>query len=846
MATDKCIEVINKAFGGEMPEEKMIQMITDLRESQRYLLAKGIVSNTRDAAILAAEKYANNEKLAAVIERRNQANNLIKRIDKVEWVKKHFSHNMAEGVEAILVGTNRAVEGAKDGVAQAQAYLRDKYLSSFTHDLEASGHLKIFNSGVMDDEIAEALSLMDSKDPASIKRLSELPKEAKEIAEIVRKAQEASRIAANDAGAWIGKIDGYITKQTHNAEKIMAAGKDMWSKDMAAWLDFDRIEITGESTTPASMLDELFLRLSTGDHSDPIGLDTMATATGQPGLVKKMSASRKLIFKDAASWMEYNKKYGNNSLRESIVKNLEGIANKTAIIEKVGTNLDSFMKTVRSDLLEHAKRTDNLEQFELYKSREKKLDRYVSGIDGTMNATNHPTFARRMANFRSVETMAKLGGMILSQLADIGVYGSAASYHGRTYLSGMHEAISGLGRNLSSENTKRLASALNVVMDNMTGEMTRIGSFDENGSWSKATSLFMKLGLGQQWAERMKISAGFGMAHHMSGEAHLPWGSLDKDYQRVLSQYNINETKWDVIRSISEQAEDGKHYITPDNIKYADESLIANHLKANKTEVKPQTIAEAKKEIEQNLATFYKNESSIMALEPSLKNRVDMVQGTQAGSAVGEGMRTMMQFKSFTIAFMQRILGRELYGRGYMGDDIIGALRHGNGEWQGIAKVIATTTAFGYMSYNLKQLARGKTPADPTQDAATAARLFMVSLVQGGGAGIYGDLILGSGRMSGSVEAFAGPGFSALGKTIDLLQKARVDAADGNFKAANLFNHAIGNTPFINLFWIRPIMDYLVLNRIQESLSPGYLQRLEANNTKMGQSYLFNKPSEHL
>jgi hypothetical protein len=62
--------------------------------------------------------------------------------------------------------------------------------------------------------------------------------------------------------------------------------------------------------------------------------------------------------------------------------------------------------------------------------------------------------------------------------------------------------------------------------------------------------------------------------------------------------------------------------------------------------------------------------------------------------------------------------------------------------------------------------------------------------------------------------------------------------------AASAFRILIANTPFMNLFYSRIVLDYLVLYQIQEALNPGYLRRMERQvEREQGQEFLL-APSE--
>lgn len=334
----------------------------------------------------------------------------------------------------------------------------------------------------------------------------------------------------------------------------------------------------------------------------------------------------------------------------------------------------------------------------------------------------------------------------------------------------------------------------------------------------------------------MRTSAAFGMSHHMALQAGKDFASLSPDYQRTLGLYGITAADWDVIRSSAAKQVDGKAYIVPEGLRDVSLETMRAHSGLASSEA---AIGKARRDIEEKLRLYFTDQTSTLALEPDVKTRTILTQGTRAGTPIGEIMRFLVQFKSFTGAYMQRVLGRELYGRGYEGDSLLGALRNGNGEFAGLAQLIVTSTLMGYASMVLKDLAKGKTPRDPTEDPA---KVILAAMVQGGGAGIYGDFLFGAAsRMGGgTIESLAGPVLSAAARIIDLYHKAR----EGDDVAARAMNEALNNTPFLNLFYARAALNYLVLYRIQEAMNPGYLRRMERNMEKeTGQKFLL-RPSE--
>lgn len=813
MAYENCINTIEQAAGRKLSDDELDAMITALQAKEKYLKAKGIVTDDRQAALQAAAELANNIEMAAVIEKRNHALNMVKRIEKVSFVLTHFGNNYAEGIESILVGVNRAKMGARNGVAQIQKALRDHYLSGFNADLQATGHLNLFTTGALDRDVTRALWAMGKEgEPAELAKLS---KEAVSIAEVIHKWQEVGRTDANDAGAWIREAKGYIVKQSHDAGKIAAAGKEAWMEAAQKYFDLGRMtaEAGGENTVP--VLTKLYTDLASGMHLKPIPDDEMAGFKGPSNLAKKISQSREIYFKDADAWFEYNQQFGSNNLREAVVSGLIKRGDQVGLLRGLGTNPEAMLDTIKNDLLQAANAAGDVENIKKLNDAKTSLDNYRKAVDGSMNVPGNAMMAKRAAMLRGWETLSKLGGMILSQMNDIAVFASEMRYQGRGFLSGMGEAVAGLGRNLKDEERIQLLSSLDVALESMIGGLGHAESLQDPGSTSKALQLFMKLNLSQWWTEHMKASASMGMSHHMALNADKAWSVLSPDYTRALSLYGIAEQDWDVIRASTQKFVDGRNYITPDMV--------------------------SDREISDKLRTYFTDRTTFAALEPDAKTKAILLQGTQAGTVTGEMMRFMMQFKSFTGAYMQKVMGRELYGRGYQGDagfaGIGKALANGNGEMLGLVNIIAWSTVAGYASMSMKDMIKGRTPRDPLKpETWTAAAL------QGGGAGIYGDLLFGQvNRFGGKFsDMMVGPVPSMGGELVDLYHKA----IRGDDVAAESLRTALNHTPFLNLFYTRIALDYLLLYRMQEALNPGYLRRMERRvEQENGQTFLV-RPSQ--
>jgi hypothetical protein len=853
-AAAQCLALFRKTAGREVSDEEIDDFLTAFEAHKRYLKSKDSGLNDTDAALRAADEVANRLELAAIIEKRNAALNYTRRLERVGWIGNTFPNDIAKGIEAMLVGIQSAKQGARLSVAAQQSALRKAYLGGFVSDLERSGNMALFASGSMDRDVARALWMLDQPDMAPM--LARLPREAADIARTVRKWQETARIDANTAGAWVGKRVDYITRQSHDSVKIKRAGYEEWRRAALQTFDIPQMLVEHGAVDVDAMLRATWANLASGNHLKEAPEDV--TGFKGPGnLAKKLSQSRSILFKDADSWVDYNAAFGTGNLRETVLAGLGRSAESTALMQMLGTNPAAMLDAIKGDLTVQAKAAGKVDSVAKLGEKAGELDRYMAAVDGSMNIPGNALWARRAANVRAWETLAKLGGMLLSQVADLGVYASGASYQGRGFFSGMGEAVAGLGRSLKPQERRDLAASLGVMLDNMAGELGRVGSLSEGSATNAAsrailgvtntalpflghnttlTQLFMKMNGAQWWTSRMRTSAAFGMSHHMALQAGKGWADLGVEYQRVLGLYGLGEAEWKVISQTAAKNVDGKAYIVPEGLREVSDDAMRGYIgqAAGAREMNA-----ARRDLEDKLRTYFTDQTETLALEPDVKTRAIILQGSRPGTWTGEFFRFAMQFKSFAAAFTQRILGRELYGRGYEGDSLWGALRNGNGEVQGLAKLIVTTTLMGYASMALKDVAKGRTPRDPTEDPV---KTFTAAMLQGGGLGIYGDFLFGqASRMgSGTIESLAGPTISAGARFIDLYHKALA----GDDVAARTLNEALNNTPFANLFYTRAALNYFLLYEVQEAMNPGYLRRMERQVEKeQGQGFLL-RPSE--
>ena len=105
-----------------------------------------------------------------------------------------------------------------------------------------------------------------------------------------------------------------------------------------------------------------------------------------------------------------------------------------------------------------------------------------------------------------------------------------------------------------------------------------------------------------------------------------------------------------------------------------------------------------------------------------------------------------------------------------------------------------------------------------------------------------GDFVLGETNRFGRslTETLVGPTFGAIGD----IDEIRAKLMYGDDAAASSMRLILSNTPFASLFYVRPVLDYMVLHQVQEAMNPGYLRRMERRVEKEQNQKFILKPSE--
>lgn len=803
-----------------------------LRSYRDAMTAEDRADELQSDAMQAADELANNLKMSAVIQKRNAALNLAARTKALSFVMSQFKGNEGEGVRALLAGSEYRRRGARLSVDAEQKGFEGEWMGGLIAEMEREGLWKLFVSESMARETSRAL--FNLRTPGA--DMTGIPREALRMAEIISKYQEDARSTQNRFGAWIRDMKGYIVRQSHDMFRIRDAGYAAWRAFVFPRIDLDRTFYRRGVDDVEAGLQAMWQNFAAGLHMQFDPEEELTEAFSGMSMAKKQSQSRVLYFKDADTWFDYNEQYGTKRFAEAVLSGISNASRAAALMKVLGTNPEATL-TRLMDEVEDSLITDPVARARFHEDRQSIMNLF-NHVNGAANIPANHMAAQVGAGLRAWQSMSKLGGAVISSITDIPVYASEARFQGRSLLSGIGDALAGLTHGRGTAEQKQVLSSMGVFFDSMTHGVARRFDAEDNiaGRSSKLMQQFFKWNGLTWWTETLRSSAALTLSHLMAQNVEMSWARLAPDIQNMLSLYNIDEGKWDLIRMGATQEADGRMYLTPEGTRTIPEEALKNYISGVGRTVTETSLQNLRDDLGAALRNLYIDRAHYAVIEPNARTRAFWLRGTQPGTMWGEISRMIGQFKSFPTAMIQKVWGREIYGRGY--DSLSEYLKNGKGDMLGMVHLMLWLTLFGYGAMSVKDMLKGRTPRDPLSPAAWTA-----AFLQGGGAGIYGDFIFGEMRNrfgGGALNTLAGPVIGTAEDILDLY--GRVKAGDD--AAAKAFRVLINNTPFLNMFYTRMALDYLVFYHVQEQLNPGYLRRMERRIEKEnGQTFLV-RPSE--
>ena len=698
---------------------------------------------------------------------------------------------------------------------------------------------------------------------------------AAKAAQVFSEMMEEIRGRANLAGASIGKLDGYIPR-FHDWEK-MIRNKDKWIAFVRENIDLDKSFKGLDGRALDDAIEQTFENMSSGEWltREAGQFDPVDPLPKRPrNIATKMEQSRELHFKSPEAELEYLKEFGQGrNVLGMMVKHLQNNSRKIAIMEALGTqpeaNLANLITNLRQDLRSNASldpelRRKHLDQLSVgnLKGRDGAVGHAFMLAMGEGTSFAHPRIRHYSSMIRLFNSVSKLGAATLSQFTDFAQIKSEArlvsnNNHAGSWVDVLKEYLGTVSPEVRTEVLDHIAT----LGDGMN--YANFNRFDQDNvsNWVGRMSDKMFKWSGQNWhTTKAKSAMALIITKELGKNVDKSFDNLHPNLKAMLSQYgSIDAKKWDMLRSVEAVDVDGVKYYHPGLVQKIDDAHFEDMLPAEyKSDARPQVqkdlegnikpedqkaidtwerersnaLRREKYRLETDLQTFFLEESRNGVLEPDARVRRLSTFGTKSGTIAGEAARFMMQFKSFSIAYTDRVLGGKRFsdvnsskwGEALKGDPS-GAIQH-----------VVASLGLAYMSMCAKDLSKGLEPKDPT-----LAATWLMAGFQSGGLGIMGDFVQNAVSSRSANDFFAtlaGPTAGNLAQVATIGGRTLREAGKGirsragekpNYEglADDYVNFVRGNMPFGSLWYTRAAVNYLVWDRLKESLEPGSIKRSE-------------------
>lgn len=617
----------------------------------------------------------------------------------------------------------------------------------------------------------------------------------------------------NAAGGDIPELDIWRLPQVHDSRLLNQVSAREWVDFVKPLLDRKKM-MNFETSWPLSKADLDSMLLQSYETLRTNGLNKITPGQmSKTTLANKYRESRVLHFKDADSWLKYNETFGNNDVYMTMTNYIENMANDIAFLEIWGPNPE-YLKQYMLDTVR--KEASVSHDFKYKDKIESGLKRFENVWDDVIGNAATPVSAR-IAKFgsetRSFMITAQLGSAFFSSLSDVVTNTLTARFNGLSQMG----LIKNTFKLLTSEEYQGFAVQLGLVADGwakIAGTSQRYaGEIMQKGFFAKGADVLMKASLLEPWTNAGQWAFGLEFTGMLGRSADKAFKQLPKDLQKTFQRYGLSEADWNIIRKSPLDDYKGAKFVNVANLA---------------------RLGTDKLEVANKLQNMILTERDFAVITTDPRARALLQQGTKAGTMSGEVARFVGMYKAFPITILtthfMRALGQETLSSraAYM------------------ASLFVPMTLFGALSFQAKQIARGKEPVPMDNWNFWAA-----AATQGGGAGIVGDFFFSEqNRFGGGLAAtLAGPGGGLLSDVWDLTfenVKQLSAGEDTNF-GSEAVNFIGRYTPGSSLWYTRLAFERFILDQAAlavDSKAKKRFRRIVRKQDKEYKSGYYWKPGE--
>ncbi len=806
--------IINGVNEGIIPNQKQFDMLDNFEQSKNRYMELGMSEEAaaKQAGLDTFDKVkfdkARKAKLA-ILQAKKQA--------QFNYLVETSGLNPGEVMERI-VGKQNVKEGFQE-IFNAEVAI-DKTMSlAQKHFGKVLTEFDQTMTGGVKAKAGQIQMLKEILDPGSTGNAA-----ARELAEAWVRTAELLRKMFNDKGGAIPKMDGNYLPQFHDQAAVSA------TKTYEPWRDFlldnnlldlDRMinYQTGQPFTRES------LELALKDVWESIVYQGANKKTHHLGYGKAMYNKRLdhrfLHFRNADAWMAYNSRFGgDSSIFDIMVGHFQTMSRDIGLMDVLGANPDQHIRWMAKQV----KDKTNLQstklpkkEFEKYQNKQNthiyNAEAQYMYLKGQSHAPVNKGLAVTMATLRGLQTMAKLGSAPVLALLDINFARHTAAFAGLPQTKFMLRHLQQV-KQLPKSEWRKIAATSDIVAESYMNVSSASARFtadmtEQTEVTRRLTDFSLKVS-GLNW--QTQAGANAAGLEYMAQLARLPkdFNKLPTKFQQYLETFGINAENWKIIKQT-------KSWTPKKDAEFLQPSDILNR-------------ADLTKEVAEDLYNklYLSLNRFIDFARPSVNAKAattGVIVGlgkTQSGTAVGELVRSILQFKQFPMT-----LHHTHIMRGLMRNKLSGKAKY-------LVPLLITSTLMGAMAYEMKQILKGK---DTTSaKGLTNPAYWFNAMIHAGGLGFYADLLFSTrysaaSGTAGALGALPGQLFDTADLIFDNIYEGISADQEMNI-GSDISRYLRRHTPGASHWYARLAIERLIFDTLQSMIDPKWKRKKRQNISK--------------
>jgi hypothetical protein len=792
-----------------------------------------------------AQKLLDQRRFAADALKKEAAFNFAMISRNMDFIKQpQFQGDPVEAIRALISGGEaRAAWGANQAIDRQAGGMARPLQRSLILNLDKEGVAEHMGDGAMDREAAQELyELRTGGSPGSTKNTL-----AQKAAQVIGTVNDMMLRNKQMAGSAVQKLQGFITHTIHSAEALKEAGFEQWFTLMAGvdgeghgkgYLDLDRsFGVMQRDQIQAEMFRDynniVSGKRTTVEPGEQVSDDFTSINERAQNLGQRMAQSRTYHFKDGYSWADYNKVFGQNNLMESVLSDIENSSKQTMLMRQFGTKPDAGFAGLLQRTRDYYSELGDKASVEKLAAGTKSLTDEWSALRGKTDVPGVGIAAAAVKADMAIQTMSKLGAAYPRAIRDLAPSAFILrSVNGENVLSNTANILGEYISNIKDSEMKgKVGDMFSLAESEYRGALFDTfgaNSADKPGAISGTISTmqraFSKASFLPAHFSALRASGAAMVGKSLAENAHLGFSDLGWELKQTLERYAMGPREWDMLRQAVDTHPKGYPVIDVKALRELPVEVFGNE--------------RAKFDMEVKSVGMFNDLADLMTNTHNNRQKSMVLGGTTMNEASGLLRRLIMQFKAPMLQELNT-MKRVTMSTPEAPTSLSDAMMSKSGA-STMASFIAMSTVLGYAGSSIVDLAKGRSPKDP-HDLET----WKDALVRGGGMGIYGDFLAGEANRTGTrslLHTLAGPSLSELD---NVYSQIYAPALRGETKQIpqHAFNLAAQNTPFHNLWYTKGALDYLVLDKFNEYLNPGYSRRLENSVESHGQNQFMFKPT---